>query len=84
MTLSDWLNWLVTSAGLEAAITVEGVDRVLGRYCTQPLAANPASETVVAILTAVAGQAHNLRPPQPLDQPGYILRQLWMQSAELF
>jgi hypothetical protein len=66
----------------EAAITVEGVDRVLGDL-HQAAAANPASEAVVAILTAVAGQAHNLRPPQPLDQPGYILRQLWMQSAEL-
>ena len=34
-------------------------------------------------MSAVTGQAYNLRPPQPVDQPGYILRQLWMQAAEL-
>ena len=38
---------------------------------------------MAAILAAVTGQSHNLRQLQPLDQPGYILRQLWMQSAEL-
>ena len=43
----------------------------------------PPALRVAAVLAVVTGQAHNLRAPQPLDQPGYILRQLWMQAAEL-
>ena len=59
-----------------------GVDRVLADL-RRAAAANPASTAVAAVLAAVTGQAYNLRPPQRLDQPGYILRQLWMQAAEL-
>ena len=51
--------------------------------CAGPPPRTLASTAVAAVLAAVTGQAHNLRPPQPLDQPGYILRQLWMQAAEL-
>ncbi len=67
---------------IEAAIGSAGVDRVLADL-RRAAAANPASTAVAAVLAAVTGQAYNLRPPQPLDQPGYIMRQLWMQSAEL-
>ena len=35
------------------------------------------------MLATVTGQAHDLRRPRPLGQPGYVLRQLWMQAAEL-
>jgi hypothetical protein len=31
----------------------------------------------------VSGQARYLRPPQPVDQPAYVLRQLCMQAGEL-
>ena len=64
---------------VEAAIVSAGVDRILADL-RQVAAANPASTAVVA---AVTGQAYDLRPPQPVGQPGYILRQLWMQAAEL-
>jgi WD40 repeat protein len=74
---------LVSDVGwVEAAICSVGVDRVLVDL-RQAAAANPASTAVKAVLAALTGQAHNLRPPQPLNQPGYILRQLWMQAAEL-
>ena len=67
---------------VEAAIASAGVDRVLADL-RRAAAANPASTAVAAVLAAVTGQAYDLRPPQPVDQPGYILRQLWMQAAEL-
>jgi WD40 repeat protein len=35
------------------------------------------------MLATVSGQAHNLRPSLLLNQSGYVLRQLWMQAAEL-
>jgi len=67
---------------VEAAIASTGVAPVLASL-RRAAAANPASTVVAAVLATVSGQADNLRPPQPLDQPGYILRQLWMQAAEL-
>ena len=67
---------------IEAAITSAGVDRVLA-HVRQAVAANPASTAVATVFAAVTGQAHNLRPTQPLHQSGYILRQLWLQAAEL-
>ena len=51
--------------------------------CAGPPRSTREARAVAAVLAAVTGQAHNLRPPQPVDQPGYILRQLWMQAAEL-
>ena len=64
------------------AVASAGVDRVLDdlRWAA---AAAPASTAIAALLAAIAGQAHYLRPPQLVHQPGYILRQLWMQAAEL-
>ena len=35
------------------------------------------------MLSTVSGQAHHLRSSSPLAEPGYVLRQLWMQAAEL-
>jgi WD40 repeat protein len=66
----------------EAAIAAVGVDTVLANL-RQAVAAAPASAAVAAVMAAVNGQARLLRPPFPVDQPGYILRQLWMQSAGL-
>ncbi len=67
---------------VSAAITSAGIDPVLADL-RRAAAANPADDKVSAALVTVVGQAYNLRPPQPLDQPGYNLRQLWMQAAEL-
>jgi hypothetical protein len=75
------LAQLVGNIGwVEAAVASAGVDRVLDDL-RRAAAANPASRAVAAVLAAVTGQADDLRPP--VDQPGYILRQLWMQAAEL-
>jgi WD40 repeat protein len=74
---------LVGDAGwLEAAVVSAGVDPVLAGLHSA-VAASPAVTGVAAMLAAVTGQAQNLRAPQPVGQPGYILRQLWMQAAEL-
>jgi WD40 repeat protein len=77
------LAHLVCDIGwVAAAIASVGADRVLADL-HRAVAANPANPAVSTVLTTVTGQAHNLRPPRPLDQPGYVLRQLWMQAAEL-
>jgi WD40 repeat protein len=66
---------------IQEAVQSVGVDFVLAGL-RRAGAANPAAATVVAILAVVTGQAHYLRPPQATEQPGYALRQLWMQAAE--
>jgi WD40 repeat protein len=66
----------------EAAIASTGVDRVLANL-RRATGVDPGSATVAALLATVAGQALNLQPSQTLDSAGYILRQLWMQAAEL-
>ena len=79
----QWLARLAGDVGwIEAAVASEGVASVLADL-RRAAAANPASTLVAAVLAAVTGQVHDLRPPQPLDQPACILRQLWMQAAEL-
>jgi WD40 repeat protein len=70
------IEWVV------AAITSVGVDRVLADL-RRALAANPADTAIAAILAAVTGQTYGLRRLQPFDQHGFILRQLWIQMAEL-
>ncbi len=85
-TLTDNLRRLSELASdigwVEAAIASAGVDPVLADL-RRAAAANPASTSIPAVLAAVTGQAYNLRNRQPVDQPGYILRQLWTQAAEL-
>ena len=79
---------------VEAAIASSGVDRALANlrralgvnirsdlYRTEGVGLS--TKAVAAVVEAVSGQAQNLRAPQPLNQPGFILRQLWMQAAEL-
>ena len=67
---------------VEAAILSAGVDSVLAEL-DRAAAASPASTAIAAVVSAATSQAYDLRPPQPVDQPGYVLRQLWMQAAEL-
>ncbi|HSZ29283.1 MAG TPA: hypothetical protein VK784_05935, partial [Pseudonocardiaceae bacterium] len=74
---------LVADVGwVDAAIQTAGVDSVLAALHTARSAA-PALADVSVMLAAVRGQAHHLRPPEPVTQPGYVLRQLCLQAAEL-
>ena len=74
---------LVSDVGwIDAAVQSVGVDRVLADL-RRAVAANPGDTTVAAVLAVVRGQAHYLRPPQPVAQPGFVLRQLCMYAAEL-
>ena len=59
-----------------------GADRVLADL-RRAAAAAPDHPAVGAMLAAVVGQAHRLRPSPSLGQPGYVARQLWLQAAEL-
>ena len=45
--------------------------------------AAPTNRAVGGVLAAVRGQAHDLSAADPVTQPGYVLRQLWLQAAEL-
>ena len=74
--LASYIGWV------ETAIGSAGVDLVMADL-RRAVAANPENAAVAAIYATVVGQAYNLRPPLILDQPGYILRQLWTQAAEL-
>ena len=71
---------LVSDIGwVEVAVQSIGVDRVLANL-RQAAAEDP---TAGGMLAVVAGQAFHLRPPWPVDQPGYVLRQLCLQAVEL-
>jgi hypothetical protein len=74
---------LVSDVGwVAAAIAALGADRVLVDL-RRAAAADATHPAVGAMLATVTGQAHHLRRPRPLRQPDYLLRQLWMQAAEL-
>jgi hypothetical protein len=74
---------LVSDVGwVEAVIQSMGADRVLADL-RRAAATEQAEPAVRAMLAAVSGQAHHLRPSLPLTQPGYVLRQLCLQAAEL-
>jgi WD40 repeat protein len=74
---------LVSDAGwVDAAMQSLGPDRVLADL-QRAAAADQANPAVAAMLATVLGQAHYLRPPSPVTQPGYVLRQLCLQAAEL-
>jgi Trypsin-like peptidase domain/WD domain, G-beta repeat len=77
------LTALVSDVGwVDAAIQSTGVDRVLADL-RSAATANQTTPAVEAMLATVSGQAHHLRASSPVTQPGYVLRQLWMQAAEL-
>jgi WD40 repeat protein len=77
------LERLVSDVGwVEAAIISAGVDHVLA-HLRRVVAANPARTEIQAMLATVSGQAHNLRDRQLLGKPGYVLRQIWLQAAQL-
>jgi hypothetical protein len=67
---------------VSAAVQTVGVDAVLATL-NAAQSAGAASAEVSALVAALRAQAPNLRPPQPIDQPGYVLRQLATQAAEL-
>ena len=64
-----------------AAIQAAGVDAILATIRTAQGVV--ADAQISAMLAIVQGQALNLRPPQPVTQPGYVLRQLCLQACEL-
>jgi WD40 repeat protein len=70
------IGWVV--AGLQTV----GVDRILVDLDAAYSAA-PVDMTVSTMLSVLRAQAAYLRPPQPVEQPGYVLRQLCLQAAEL-
>ena len=74
--LASDLGWV------EASIVSVDVYSALANL-DRAAAANPANTAVASVLAAVTGQADNLQGSKLLEQPGYILRQLWMQAAEL-
>ena len=79
----DRLSALVGDPGwVDAAIQVVGVDGALA-HLARAAAAAPEDTTVGAMRAVVRGQAHQLSRSHPLAQPGYVLRQLWLQAAEL-
>lgn len=74
---------LVSDPGwVVAAVQTVGADRVLADL-RRARAADPDHRGVAAMQAVVVGQARHLRPSQPLDQPGYVLRQLCLQAVEL-
>jgi len=76
------LTTLVSDVGwVAAAIQTVGVDSVLAHLRTAQSAA-PAHEGVSAMYATLRGQARHLRPPQPVTQLSYVLRQLSLQAAE--
>ena len=85
-TLSDdpqRLTQLVSDIGWAGtAIASTDVDSVLA-HLARAAAANPGNAAIASVHAVVTGQASTLRPDRPLGQPGYVMRQLWMQAAEL-
>ena len=76
MALVSDIGWLA------AALQTVGVDRLLADLGTaQSAGAAPAESS--ALLATLRSQAPSLRTSQPINQPGYVLRQLCMQAAEL-
>ena len=67
---------------VSAAVQTVGVDQVLA-VLDAAQSADPARADVSALLAVLQAQASNLGPPQSSDQPGYVLRQLATQAAEL-
>jgi WD40 repeat protein len=77
------LGRLVSDIGwVEAAIVSTGVDHVLAAL-RRAVAANPDDTEIPGMLRTVTRQAPNLRDSQLLAEPGYVLRQLWIQAAEV-
>lgn len=74
---------LVSDIGwVAAAIQVAGVDSVLASLRTA-ISAVPGHEGVFATFAVVLGEAHRLRPPEPVGESGYVLRQICLHAAEL-
>jgi WD40 repeat protein len=70
------VGWVAT------AIPVAGVDRILA-VLRIAATARPPHATASAMQTILGVQGRNLRPPQPVDEPAYVLRQLCLGAMEL-
>jgi hypothetical protein len=77
------LTALVSHPGwIHAAIESMDAYRVLADLLRAAVA-TPADPAVGTMLAIVSGQAQHLRRLSLVTQPGYVLRQLWMEAAEL-
>jgi WD40 repeat protein len=74
-SLTGDLGWVA------AVLQTVGVDRALASL-EAAHSVGAASVDSTALLAAIRSQASSLRPPQPISQPGYVLRQLCLQAAE--
>jgi hypothetical protein len=63
---------------IAAAIASAGIDHVLADL--SQAAAATSSPEIAAVEAIVRGQAADLQPQQLVNQPGYILRQLWIRA----
>jgi Trypsin-like peptidase domain/WD domain, G-beta repeat len=70
---ADWVT---------AAIQTLGVDAVLAELKTA-VAAAPGEPRLAAMHAVVRGQAHHLRDPETVGDPGFVPRQLCLQATEL-
>jgi hypothetical protein len=74
---------LVSDAGwIDTALQWMGADRVLADL-RHAAVTEPAEPAVDAMIATISRQAHHLRSSLLLTQPGYVLRQLCLQAAEL-
>jgi WD40 repeat protein len=77
------LTALVSDVGwVDVAIQSTGVDRILADL-RRAVVVDQAEPAVGAMLATVSAQAHYLRTSSLLTEPGYVLRQLCLQAAEL-
>jgi Trypsin-like peptidase domain/WD domain, G-beta repeat len=74
------LTNLVGDVGwVDTAIRTVGVDATLAALGSATADGDP---TVGEMRAVVSGQGLRLRPPRPIQQPGYVLRQLCLQALE--
>ena len=85
-TLYDDRPRLAALAGdagwVTAAIRTLGVDAVLAEL-KKAAAAAPGEPRLAAMHAVVRGQAHHLRDPEAVGDPGFVPRQLCLQATEL-
>ena len=79
---ADKLPTLLTDlAYLDTAIARVGVDRIAS-HVHKSRDMHLADVDLAAIGWRLDQEAHHLRPPYPLDKPGYVVRQLCLQALQ--
>ncbi len=78
-----WVTAAIQTTGVDAALAELRNARAAAPTVPDVTAMLDVMPDVTAMLDVMRGQAQHLRPPQPVDQPDYLLRQLCLQAAEL-